>query len=455
MSGANLRRRRMLGVVSIAAAMALVASGVTACSSSGEGSGSSRSAGDSQNSDTQNTATGETGSGDEVTLEFAQWWEPELPSGSFAGIISDFEKANPGIKVTLLSGPYASTKQQLVTGAASKTLPDVVGLDGAWVNDFVKQGAIADLTALMKSDGYDDSQLASQIQLGGKTYMIPVVNFVYPLFVNQDLLAQAGVSSAPSSRTEFLDAAKKITALGGNVSGWALPLDTAVPNGAQNDIMSWLWASGGSMLTDDGKPDVTSQAVTDVFDFVKGLGDAGVIAPGYLTMKEQDKVEKFTTGQVGMIIDSLAHINLIKENNPDLKFTVAAIPAADGYTGERGIPYASWGIGVADSSPHKAEALKLVEYLMSQDVNAKLSTLANGFPGNKTSEPDFSGTDPLFKTAFDIYQAGYPANEFVGLPKAEDLMRDMVEQMQAVLAGQTEVPDALNAVQKAWSEVLG
>ena len=38
-------------------------------------------------------------------------------------------------------------------------------------------------------------------------------------------------------------------------------------------------------------------------------------------MKEQDKVEKFTNGRVGMMIDSLAHINLIRKTNPDLKFT--------------------------------------------------------------------------------------------------------------------------------------
>ena len=134
----------------------------------------------------------------------------------------------------------------------------MVGLDGAWVSDFAKQGAIADLSALMAEAKYDSSQLASQIQIKGKTYMIPVVNFVYPLFVNNDLLAEGGGHDAPGTRTEFLDAAKKISALGGNVKGWALPLDTAVPNGIQNDVMSWLWASGGSMLTQDGKPDLTS-----------------------------------------------------------------------------------------------------------------------------------------------------------------------------------------------------
>ena len=283
--------------------------------------------------------------------------------------------------------------------------------------------------------------------------MIPVVNFVYPLFVNKDLLTKAGVSKVPATRTEFLDAAKKISASGGDVKGWALPLDTAVPNGIQNDVMSWVWASGGSMLA-DGKPALQTPQVKSAIEYVKSLNDAGVIAPGSLTMKEQDKVEKFTNGQVGMMIDSLAHINLIKKNKPDLKFEVAALPAEDGYTGKRGIPYASWGIGVSDSTEHKAEAFKLVSYLMSQETNAKLSTIANGFPGNKNAKPDFATGDPLFKTAFDIYQQGYPANEFVGLPKSEDLMRSFDEQLQLVLTGKSSVDDALAKSQENWSSVI-
>jgi multiple sugar transport system substrate-binding protein len=398
--------------------------------------------------------SGDTASGGDVTLEFAQWWGAELPAGDFDKILADFTAANPNIKIKPISAPYASTKQQLVTGAASKTLPDVVGLDGAWVNDFAKQGAITDLSKLMTDANYDASQLASQIQLDNKTYMIPVVNFVYPLFVNKDLLAKAGVAKTPTTRTEFLDAAKKISASGGDVKGWALPLDTAVPNGIQNDVMSWLWASGGSMLK-DGKPDLQSAPVKSTVEFVKSLNDANVIAPGSLTMKEQDKVEKFTQGQVGMMIDSLAHVNLIKKNKPDLKFEVAAVPAEDGYTGKRGLPYASWGIGISNSTKHKAEAWKFVSYLMDQQTNAKLSTIANGFPGNKNATPDFSNSDPLFKTAFDIYQAGTPANEFVGLPKSEDLMRSFDEQLQLVLTNKSSVDDALAKSQESWTSVIG
>jgi multiple sugar transport system substrate-binding protein len=301
----------------------------------------------------------------------------------------------------------------------------------------------------MKEYDYDDSELASQIQVDGSTYMIPVVNFVYPMFTNDDLLAQAGVDAPPATRSEFADAAAKVTALGGDVSGWVLPLSLEAPNGVQNDVMSWVWASGGSMLK-DGQPDLTNDDVTSAVEYIGDLWDDGVIASGSFTMKEQDKVEEFTNGRAGMMIDSLAHINLIRETNPDLKFSISAIPAEDGYDGERGIPYASWGIGVAENSEHKEAAFKLVSFLMSEQTNSELSTMAKAFPGNSKSVPDFVNDDELFKTAFDIYQAGYPANEFTGLPVAEELMRQLGEQLQSAFDGQQTIPDALKKAQASW-----
>ncbi len=423
-----LMRRREFGQMT-AVMTALAAMGVAGCGSSG-GSG---------------------GSG-EVTLEFTQWWEPELPDGTFRALMDTFEEQNPGIKVELLSGPYASTKEQLVAGAAAQTMPDVVGLDGAWVNDFAKQGAIADLTALMGEQGYDDSELASQIQVDGATYMIPVVNFVYPMFANMSLLESAGVTAMPSVRSEFEAAATAAAGTGDDVSGWALPLSLEAPNGIQNDVMSWVWASGGSMLK-DGKPNLVGNAdVKSVCEFIKGMWDKGVISPGAFTMKEQDKVEDFTNGRVGLMIDSLAHVNTIREGNPDLTFDIAAIPAVDGYSGERGMPYASWGIGVSSSTEHPAEAWKLVQFLMSADINSSLANDAKAFPGNSTATPDYVNEDELFKKAFEIWSSGTPANEFTGLPVSETLMRDFDEQFQVYLSGDIDIDTMLANAQAAWDE---
>lgn len=387
--------------------------------------------------------------GEAVTLEFQQWWEPELPAGAFRALMDEFEAANPGIKVTLISGPYASTKEQVVAGAAAGTMADVVGLDGAWVSDFVKQGSIANLTDLMKQAGFDDSEVAAQIQLNGATYMIPVVNFVYPVFVNLDLMEKAGIAAPPTTRSEFADAAAKLTDAANNVSGWVLPLSMEQANGIQNDVMAWLWASGGSMMK-DGKPDLTNDGVRSTMEYIKGLYDAGVIAPGAFAMKEQDKVEEFVNGRVGMMVDSLAHINLIRERNPDLKFAITALPSADDYTGKRGLPYASWGIGVSATSEHQAEAWKLVQFLLSKDVNTKLSSIAHAFPGNINSTPDYVEKDELFGAAFKVFQDGYLANEFTGLPVAEELMRLFDEQFQPYLDGSQSLDDTLNKAQEAW-----
>lgn len=390
-----------------------------------------------------------TGAFAQTEIEFIQWWEPEMPAGALRGIMDDFEAENPDIKVTLVSGPYSATHDQIVVGAASGTLSDVVGLDGAWVNGLAKQGAIASMDPLMDAADYDRSQIADIIQVDGQSYMFPLASFVYPLFVNLDLAEAAGVASMPTNRTEFAEAAEKMTNADENVFGWVLPLSLETPNGIQNDVMAWVWASGGSMLK-DGQPDVENEAVIGTLEYIKSLNDAGLLSPGIFAKKEQDKVEEFVNGRVGTMVGSLAWVNLIRERNPDLNVGLSAVPAADDYTGKRGLPYASWGIGISEGSEHKEEAWKLVEYLMSPEVNSELVTIANAFPGNVNAEPDLSQSDPLFSEAFEIYQEGYLANEFVGLPVAEELMRQMAIEVQRMLEGEQTAQEAAAATQEQW-----
>lgn len=393
-----------------------------------------------------------TGAMAQVNIEFIQWWEPELPAGSLRAIMDDFEAAHPDISVTLVSGPYSSTRDQIVVGAASGTLSDVVGLDGAWVNGLSKQGAIADMTPLMAAVDYDTDQLADIVRVDDAAVMLPLASFVYPVFINMDIAEASGVTP-PTNRSEFMDAAQKMTNADANQYGWVLPLSLQTPSGIQNDVMSWVWASGASMMK-DGKPDLTNEAVVGTLEYIKSLNDAGVISPGIFSKKEQDKVEEFVNGRVGMMVSSLAHVNLIRDRNPDLNFTISALPAVDGYEGRRGMPYASWGIGISEATEHKAEAWQLVEYLMSPEVNSRLVSMANAFPGNVHAEPDFVASDEVFAKAFDIYQSGYPANEFTGLPVAEELMRGLNIEVQKMFDGQGTAAEAAEAAQQNWMKAF-
>lgn len=393
--------------------------------------------------------TAEGASSGDVTLEFQQWWGVELPEGALDEICQGFTDET-GIKIETLSNPYADTKTQIAAGAAAGTMADVVGLDGSWVYDFAKQGAIANLTDLMSSDGYDDSQLSDQIRYEGNTYMIPVVNFAYPLYYNKGILNAAGVSEVPKTWTEFMDACQKIVD-NTDAAAYCIPLNTEAPNGIQNQFSTWVWASGGTLLS-DGKPALTNNdTLTKVTELFKDMYGKGYLSPGVEAMKEQDMVNEFENGRLAFMVDGISHLTTIKQESPDIDFDYAAMPVMDGYTGKSGMDVANWGIGIAENCEHKAEAMKFVEYLMSPEVNAKLAQLANAFPGNSTAKPDYSSNDERFLKAFDIYNGGYAINEFTGAPTAEDLMRSFNEQLILYIDGDTaEAADALAAVQEAW-----
>lgn len=394
-------------------------------------------------------ALGAAASADDVSLEFQQWWGVELPDGALQEICDDFT-SETGINIELLSNPYADTKTQIAAGAAAGTMADVVGLDGAWVYDFAKQGSIANLTDLMTADGYDDSQLSDQIKYEGNTYMIPVVNFAYPLYVNTDILEEAGVESIPTTWSEFLDACDKITT-NTDKAAYAIPLSTEAPNGIQNQFSSWLWASGGALLQ-DGQPALTdNDKLSQLVDMVKTMKEKGYLSDGAEAMKEQDMVNEFENGRLAFMVDGISHLTTIKTESPDLNFTYAKMPVMDDYTDKSGMDVANWGIGIAENCEHKEEAMQFVEYLMSPEVNAKLAQLANAFPGNSTAEPDYSSNDELFQTAYEIFSEGYAINEFTGAPTAEDLMRSMNEQLVLYIDGDTaSVDEMLSATQEAW-----
>lgn len=394
-------------------------------------------------------ALGAAVSADDTTLEFQQWWGVELPDGALQEICDGFTEET-GVKIDLLSNPYADTKTQIAAGAAAGTMADVVGLDGSWVYDFAKQGSIANLTELMEADGYDDSQLSDQIKYEGNTYMIPVVNFAYPLFVNTDILEEAGVEEIPTTWTEFLDACDKITT-NTDKAAYAIPLSTEAPNGIQNQFSSWLWASGGNLLQ-DGKPALTdNDKLAQLVDMVKTMKDKGYLADGAEAMKEQDMVNEFENGRLAFMVDGISHLTTIKTESPDLNFTFAKMPVMDDYTDKSGMDVANWGIGIAENCENKEAAMQFVEYLMSPEVNAKLAQLANAFPGNSTAEPDYSSNDELFQKAFEIFGEGYAINEFTGAPTAEDLMRSMNEQLVLYIDGDTaSVDEMLSATQEAW-----
>lgn len=386
-----------------------------------------------------------------VTLSFAQWWQPEA-GGTLEELIEEFEAVNDDIVIELQTQPYGNTKDQLVAGAASGTLPDLIGLDGNWVYDLTSQGVLADLDDLESSAGTSLVSNIEGVTIDGTTRMLNVVYASYVLFANTDILEAAGVEF-PTTWSEFEEAAQAIAAHDSSISATALPLSLESPVGIKNDVLSWLWASGGTMRDGDST-NLENSDVEAVMEMFARMNSDGLIAPGIATMQEQDKVEAFASGQTAMIVSATPHVNVISERGMT-DFQVGAVPVADDFSGTPGATYGSWGIGIADSSDHKEEAWRFVEFLLGQEGNAELATAANMFPANPDATLDEDSMDEHSAAAFAAWQESTPVDEFLGLPAAEQLQRTLIEQTQQILAGDVDAATGLANAQAEWDGIIG
>ena len=393
-------------------------------------------------------------SGD-VTIEFAQWWEPELPAGSLRGIMDNFEAANPGIKIKLISNPFSSTRDLVVSGAATGTLSDVVGLDGAWVSDLVSQNAILPMDSYMVADtSFNADNVAASVKLNSSTYMFAIANFTYHLFVNTTLLKDAGINEMPKTWTDFINVCTTLQQKNPEAYGWDFPFSSMYASAGQDQFMTWVWATGGKMLDVDGKPNfVNNDAMKKTLTFFKKAYESGIMSPGVFSKQSQDMFEEFASGRSAFMINGLSAVASLHERNADLAFDVVDIPVADDYTGKEGMMYAAWGIGLSASSKHPDEAWKLISYLMSPDVSGQIAEIANSLPGNKTATA--SSQDPAFLNGYKLFQQSDLINEFIGMPSATELNRILMEQVQMALDGGQSVDDTLANIETAWNTELG
>lgn len=407
----------MKKTVSVLLVMSLSATLIAGCGANGDSSGSDS-----------------TDSGDEVVIEFQQWFDNEMDEGYLQSVCDDFYEET-GIKVELLSNPYADTQAQMQASAAAGTLADVVALDGGWIYDYATQGMLADLSELYDEIGFDTSDITSQTEVNGTVYAQPIVNFPCLMAVNLDILEEAGITELPETWSEFLDTCIQVTDPDKNVYGFGMNMSTDNST-CMEYFAAFAWNSGCSIIGEDGKPFLANNDVwIETTEFFKSLFDNGVTLPGMYTLTDADKVQEFVNGRIAFMPDSVAHLTNIQEQAPEMNITYINMPHKDDYDGENYMRANNWACGISENSEHKEEAAQFIQYLLGAEVNADLCVHAGGFPVNATSEPAYDNDSEAFKAIQEIYGTTTGVAEFYSFPTAEALMRTLDENLVMYLDG--------------------
>ncbi|WP_245659785.1 extracellular solute-binding protein [Nocardia gamkensis] len=243
------------------------------------------------------------------------------------GIIAEFQKQNPGVTVNLQMESWNSINDVVRTKLQSpSTTPDLLNIDA--YASFAGDGLLYPATDIVSAPVLADIQpaFAQNAALDGTQYALPLFASTRTLFYNAELFEKAAIARPPKTWAELTDAAKKIQALGGGVSGYGLPLGSEE---AQGETSIWTFGAGGSWADGDRITVDTPENLEGV-RAMRDLIDAGATQPNPGATDRKDVINAFIQGKIGMIEALPPTIGQILAKNPGLRYATAPSPTKTG-----------------------------------------------------------------------------------------------------------------------------
>lgn len=352
-------------------------------------------------SDTGNGGSGDGGEGGSTTLNLVVPSYSDGTKANWETVIDGFEAENDNISVNLEVVSWDNLDSVMNTKVSGNQAPDIYngGPFQSYVADDLLYSAEEVLSPATLSD-FQDSFVANA-SIDGTQYGLPMIASARALFVNTDLLAQAGVDKAPTTWDEMKTAAVKISELGNGIAGYGLPLGSEE---AQAEAAVWFYGGGGS-FGDAEKLTIDTPENVAAAQFVRDLIDAGGTQADAASSDRSPLMEVFVQGKIGMQIGLPPTVGQIAEKNPDLKYEIAPIPTKDG---------SAFTLGVADhlvafkNDGKKQEAITaFFDYLFSPDVYTTWVTAESFLPTTKSGS-EAMGSDE----AIAPFIEALPAAEF-------------------------------------------
>jgi multiple sugar transport system substrate-binding protein len=255
---------------------------------------------------------------------------------------------------------------------------DLVMADDPWMPEFAAAGIYENLTKLGLRD--DPDFIPASLAIGkdpygtGDTYALPFAGNVQLLFYNKALF-DGNKITVPTDWAAVLAASQKLKAAG--KLGYVIRGQQGNP--IVSDYLPLLWAYGGSVFDNAGKPAVDSQAGKDALRMYISLLGTGA------NYERNDLVASVADGNAGMALGWPSWF--ISGVNASAAWAVIpgkASASSGAYpTGMIG----HWMMGVTANSTHKELALKLLQYLTSSE-SQKIMADNGGVPTRKSVYSD-------------------------------------------------------------------
>lgn len=373
---------------------------------------------------------------------------------------SAFEAENNCV-VDVVAVDYETMKQKLLTALAGGTAPDIGMIDGSWMGQFVKDGALVEIPDAHAREwmaGVSPDTKALSDWGGGKMYGYPSWGEdAYALTWNVEMFRQAGFDpyKAPAYLDEFRRYSDKLAVReGGEIKrvGYAIR-HVGHPHGIV-DKWDWLSVSSGVKYIDPPTSISGGKAVFNVPSVISAFQKAHdmVYVDKSTSLDFPDPREALLKGLAAMQISEVISIQVRQPREaPNLEWAFAPPPAAE-RGGKPAVHTAAWQYAVFSPSENQKLALEFVRWFNSKEQDFEQAKMYKSTPrwnDNWNSEPFVS--DPYTKQFLALLPYGQPYPKHLALP---GVMEALGAGVQKILHDEMAVAAAMAEAEKKANQAI-
>ncbi|MDR7544245.1 MAG: sugar ABC transporter substrate-binding protein [Armatimonadota bacterium] len=399
-------------------------------------------------------AVGRSGSASSVTLEF---WTISLQpffNDYVNGLIAGYERAHAGLRVRWVDVPFAAVEQRLLAALAGGVAPDVVNLNVEIMARLAERGALVDMDAAVPAATrarYFDG-LWRSMRVRGRAYALPWYVTPSVIAYNAAIYRKAGLNPGepPKTEEEMIQQARAIKDRTG-IYGF-------MPNVDGVRMLHRFQENGLRILSPDGGRAVFNSVehvryLTQYVDLLRAdYFPEDTLRRGYL-----GATERYSAGQLGMLITGPQFLLRVKRDNPDVyaQTFVAAYPKGRGNT----LHLATMAVAVPKASRSPQAAVDFALFVTNDENQLAFARQVVVFPSTRQA-----AADPFFKKggagpedvarkvgAADLAHA---RDLSVVVPNSGDLFRIFREAVESAFYGKRSPKDALDWAVNQWNARL-
>ena len=369
--------------------------------------------------------------------ETANWW---------VGFEEKFESANPDIDLVVEVISWNDIATVVQTRIANNEQPDLLNIDG--FSQYQAEDLLLPAEVWVSPETYAkfyDSFIAESV-VDGTVWAVPDLASARALYVNTDILAEAGVE-IPTNWTELKAACETIKEKCPDVYPWGVDMTT---DEGQACFAYYTWNNGGGFVDAEGNWTLNSPENVEAVEFVVDLFNSGLTNTDPANETRYTLQDLFAAGKLAMMIAPTQIEGVCKEAGNGVNYKATLIPCNDGKTN------ASMGVmdrimcfdnGYTDAE--LAAITKVVDAFYDDEPYADWVMMEGFIPATDKGGELCIAADPAMADWVGLVAGAkfYPA------AKAEwiDVKQGVIDAQQRVLLGE----DAQTVLDELQEEIAG